>query len=460
MTRRQTMATPRRRWLLAPATWLVLLVLLVLGRPAQAQTDAAATARRSGFDMGGTGETIFEHTRASLRDPHFGMRLYLAPKVPGTLSVVADPKGADVDLRAAAPDGKHLFWDVAFGERAPLFGWYDVHPTKSIRHARGFQVNLDAAAFLLLDFTAQSSAVINTDYRLGLSADLRPWRDGWDRLSVSVGFFHQSTHLGDEYTLSATTIQGSGAPAVNPALPYRANPSYLAFPVTASVDLMPDDAPRITARMYLGASLFAASGLPEATRPEFRGGLEFRYGHPEEAPASPHSSRMDAPATEPAAAPLAAPSAGAADPQPAGDSVPSGRFSRFLETAKRFGLGNAASVGRGGGIGTPSEPVNAHAAARRLRRGARSYVLAYEVLAQRKYHRDPATPGQAMFIQGDGRWLTHHLMTMLVFNLDTERSTSNAIAVALEYLDGRNQHGQLVEYDSIRTAALSLSYYW
>src|SRR5206468_2684391 len=121
----------------------------------------------SGSAFGGTGETVFEHTRAALCDPHFGIRWYLARKVPGTLSAVDHPGLPDDDARAAALGGNHWFWDVAFGERAPIWGWYAVHPTRSVRHARGVQINADAAVFMLLDYHAQSSAVINTDYRLG-----------------------------------------------------------------------------------------------------------------------------------------------------------------------------------------------------------------------------------------------------------------------------------------------------
>ena len=248
----------------------------------------------SGFAFGGTGETVFEHTRAALRDPHFGMRFYLAPKVPGTLSPVTDPGGPDANARADAKGGNHLFWDVAFGERAPVLGWYDVHPTRSVRHARGFQLNLDAAAFLLLDFNAQSSAVINTDYRLGVSGDLRPWRDGWDRLSVSVGAFHQSTHLGDEYVLSAQTIQAGGVPSANPYLPYRANPSYIGFPATLSVDLGPVSQPQYSARVYGGGTLFVDSGIPAAGNADARLGVELRYGQPEltsEIPQAPPQTR-------------------------------------------------------------------------------------------------------------------------------------------------------------------------
>jgi Protein of unknown function (DUF1207) len=395
--------------------------VLVAGRAARADDNITV----HGFAFGGTGETIFEHTRAALRDPHFGMRFYLAPKVPGTLSPISDPTSADADTRAAAAGGNHLFWDVSFGERAPVVGWYDVHPTRSIRHARGVQLNLDAAAFLLLDFDAQSSAVINTDYRLGLSADVRPWRDGWDRLSLSIGGFHQSTHLGDEYVLSAHTIQAGGPPAANPALPYRANPSYLAFPLTVNVDLAPTSHPEFSARVYVGGSVYAVSAVPAATHPDGRVGVELRYGQPE--------------VIEDVAAPL----------------PPDAKVSKFLESTKQYGFGHAGIDGEAATLTAP-----APARGRRLRRGARSYILAYELLAQPKFAHDPAAVGEPVFTTVDGHWLTHHAMAMLMFNLDTRRSTSNAMALSLEYIDGRNQHGQLTEYATVQTGAFAFSYYW
>jgi hypothetical protein len=389
--------------------------LVAAAAPGRARADENDSV--SGFAFGGTGETVFEHTRAALRDPHFGVRVYGADPVPGTLSPVPNPSSADADARAAAAGGRHTFLDVAFGERAPLFGWYDVHPTRSLRHARGFQVNLDAGVFALVDSDAQSSAVINTDFRIGGSLDLRPWRDCWDRLSLSVGAFHQSSHLGDEYVLSAHTIQDSGPPEPNPALPYRANPSYLAIPTTVSIDLGPADAPWITGRLYFGATVYPSSAIPEATRPDARLGVELRYGQPEQTAAR--------------------------------TPVPT---SGYLDSMKELGFGHTPISSEQG------TPAPNHG--RSLRRGARSYMLAYELLAQHRYRQDPAAPGRPVFLNGDGYWLTHHVMAMLMFNLDTQRSTSNAVAFALEYLGGRNQHGQLVEYDAIRTAAASILYYW
>jgi hypothetical protein len=374
----------------------------------------------SGFAFGGTGETVFEHAYASLRDPHFGMRFYLDSKVPGTLSPVSDPASADANARAAAKGGRHLFWDASFGERAPLVGWYDVHPTRSVRHARGVQVNLEAAAFLLLDFNAQSKAVIDTDYRLGGSLDLRPWVDGLDRLSLSLGFYHQSSHLGDEYVLSAHTIQAAAPPEVNPYLPYRANPSYYALPGTLSLDLGPSNGSQVSARLYGGGTYYVRSAIPPATHPDARGGIELRFGV---------SEPTGAPAPQPAASP-------------------------FLSGSKQFGVGH-------GGLGAQDPSASARGPhGRALRRGARSYVLAYEALIQRQYAHDPAAPGQPVFVVGTGHWVTHHAMAMLVFNLDTLRSTSNALALSIEYIHGRNQRGQLTEYDEVNAGAVGLSYYW
>ena len=219
--------------------------------------SSPSTENFLGWELGATGETVFEHTRAGLRDPHFGMRVYRDNPVPGTLSPVSDPNAPGSDAVAAQAGGKHLFWDVAFGERLPVVTWYDVNPQHA-RYARGAQINLEAGVFMLLDFDSQSSGVIDTDFRLGLSADFRPPLPIWEHLSISVGFFHESAHLGDEYVLSAATIQGRAAPTANSTLPYRANPSYEALPVTASVDI-PFGNSHFSARVYGGASAYFAA---------------------------------------------------------------------------------------------------------------------------------------------------------------------------------------------------------
>ncbi|HVR04345.1 MAG TPA: DUF1207 domain-containing protein [Polyangia bacterium] len=377
----------------------------------------------SGWELGATGETVFEHTRAGLRDPHFGMRLYRDDAVPGTLHDVSNPDAPGSDARAATSDGKHTFWDVAFGERMPVFTWYDVN-TQRARYARGVQVNLDAGAFMLLDFDSQSSGVIDTDFRLGVSVDFRPWWDGWEHLSLSAGFFHESTHLGDEYVLSAATIQGqTKPPAANPALPYRANPSYEGLPVTASVDL-PLGVMSLSGRLYGGASAYFFSALPNGAFPsEWRAGAELRWTTVDGSNANVHA--------------------------PEGASLPA----RAIASLRRrsTGLHPAESA---------DEAARNRASRYRRRRGAFAAEAAYELLCKRRYDHMGAEPGPATFAATNSWWPIQHASIMAFYNLDTERSSSNAVGVSLDWIVGRSPFGQLTEYTRVDALALGFSYYW
>ena len=51
-------------------------------------------------------------------------------------------------------------------------------------------------------------------------------------------------------------------------------------------------------------------------------------------------------------------------------------------------------------------------------------------------------------------------MIMGIYNLDTERSSSNAFAVSVDFIRGQSPFGQLVEYTHVSTFALGVSYYW
>lgn len=372
----------------------------------------------SNSEWGSTGETIFEHTRAGLRDPHFGMRLYRDSAVPGTLHAVDNPNAPGSDVRAGAPDGPHRFWDVSFGERLPIFTWYDINP-KRARYARGFQVNIDAAAFMLLDFDSQSLGVIDTDFRVGGSVDFRPWWDGWERLSLSLGLFHESTHLGDEYVLSAATIQGSAPPAANALLPYRANPSYEAVPITLSFD-HPFADNRLSLRAYGGASAYFGSELPNQSYPsEWRAGVELRWTSHDE---------------------------GNVNARPGPDD---GLVDNLAATLKRRSTG----VRRDQVIAVRAD----HA---RQRRGAFGLEAAYELLGKRQYDHTGANPRTATFAAGSGYWYVQHATLMLLYNLDTARSSSNAVGLSLDWLRGRSPFGQLTAYTSVEAIAVGLQYYW
>lgn len=365
-------------------------------------------------EWGSTGETIFEHTRAAVRDPHFGMRVYGDAAVPGTLHDVTNPTAPGADARAGMPNGDHFFWDVSFGERMPVFTWFNVNPQRA-RYARGLQVNLEAAAFMLLDFSSQSWGVIDTDYRLGGSFDFRPWWDGWEHLSLSVGFFHESTHLGDEYVLSAATIQGDAPPRANALLPYRANPSYEGLPVTVSLDFPFDDS-HVSIRGYAGATAYFWSELPNGTYPsEWRLGAELRWT-----------------------------SQGGQDFVP-GDAA---WYERLAADLKRHSTG------------VKSDQPTAQRRERSRQRGAFGLEAAYEFLAKRRYDHVGPEPGPATFVAASGFWYLHHAMLIALYNLDTVRSSSNAVGFSVDWIHGRSPFGQLTEYTRVDAIAGGFEYYW
>ena len=385
--------------------------------PPPTSEGAPSTALPWRWDFGSTGETIFEHTRAGLRDPHFGMRLYYAQPIPGTLHDIPDPIPGS-DPRAAAPDGKHLFWDVSFGESMPIATLYSVDRDHA-RYARGFQLNLEAAVFMLLDFSSQSSGVIDNDFRIGGSLYYRPWEDYFQHLSLSIGFFHESTHLGDEYVLSAATIQGQFAPAANAVLPYRANPSYLSLPVTGSVDW--HFSREVSGRVYGGASKYFQSELPNEDLPsEWRAGGELRW--------------MSVANGVTAVGETSAPS----------DSV--------VKRAVRNVIRRSTGV-------HPDEPART-ANQYRKRRGPFGLEVAYELLAKRQYDHVGPLPGPATFVPGTGFWYIQHATFMALYNLDTQHSSSNAVGVTFDWIEGRSPFGQLTQYAYVQALALGLAYFW
>ena len=126
-----------------------------------------------------------------------------------------------------ATDDNHDFWDVAFGDTYALFGFaYDRKADSPYFKKRGIDFFLEPQMHMLLDFSAQSNAIINADFRGGagfrgrgfpipkdvgavksILAFQPPKRKNWtwvlDRFSWRLRGFHESTHLGDEFILDA-----------------------------------------------------------------------------------------------------------------------------------------------------------------------------------------------------------------------------------------------------------------
>lgn len=131
----------------------------------------------------------FKPALADIRRPAFAMRFYYDDAVRFS------------DLTRTA--GKHKFWDVVFGGSFPMVGYKIQAPANHARmQTMGAVLFIDASAHMLLDFDTPSADVINTDFRFGAGVAARPLSPV-KNLALRLKAFHESTHIGDEYTLSA-----------------------------------------------------------------------------------------------------------------------------------------------------------------------------------------------------------------------------------------------------------------
>lgn len=156
---------------------------------------------------------------ADIRTATNMMRLYRSDPVEFTI-------GKDADIE------KHLFWDVSFGGVIPLIGYNftddaDSGAARNPMEVTGIMMFVDASAHMLLDFDAESAAIINTDYRLGGGFAMR--LPGWMKhVGLRYRFFHESAHIGDEYSLFGSQEYGDAF--------LRYNVSYEAHDLFASID--------------------------------------------------------------------------------------------------------------------------------------------------------------------------------------------------------------------------------
>ncbi len=84
-------------------------------------------------------------------------------------------------------------WDVTLGGRAPIFRYGN----KDITQPEGWEIELEGAALLRLDWERDRNLAA-TDYRAGV-----PIVYGTRRWQVKTGYYHVSSHLGDNYLMDA-----------------------------------------------------------------------------------------------------------------------------------------------------------------------------------------------------------------------------------------------------------------
>jgi hypothetical protein len=83
-------------------------------------------------------------------------------------------------------------WDVTLGARAGIWRYGNDDPN----WPEGWQVDIEGAVFPRLDPQGVSTPLIGDDYRFGI-----PLTYGGDRWEFKMGYYHISSHLGDEYVL-------------------------------------------------------------------------------------------------------------------------------------------------------------------------------------------------------------------------------------------------------------------
>lgn len=87
--------------------------------------------------------------------------------------------------------GYGWLWDISLGGRVPLFRFGTVDSPQP----EGFQIDMEGAALLRLDFERNRN-LASTDYRAGL-----PITYGTRFWQLKTGYYHVSSHLGDNYLL-------------------------------------------------------------------------------------------------------------------------------------------------------------------------------------------------------------------------------------------------------------------
>lgn len=92
--------------------------------------------------------------------------------------------------------GRGWIWDVTLGGRVGVFR----NGTRGPINPEGFQVDIEGAALVRLDLE-ESQDVDATDYRFGVPFT---WKKG--RTAYKLGYYHISSHLGDEYMVKQNSF--------------------------------------------------------------------------------------------------------------------------------------------------------------------------------------------------------------------------------------------------------------
>jgi hypothetical protein len=142
----------------------------------------------------------------------------------------------------------HVFWDVGFGEEFFFIGRNNrtadgTPPALDVRWPTGWSVFIDGDMHMLLDFNGYSKPVIDAEFRVGGGLMGRgipfktPPGTPWSHLAWRLKFFHESTHIGDEYLDDIRRRQQAPQGGDPPTAGFiHANVSYLALEFLLAID--------------------------------------------------------------------------------------------------------------------------------------------------------------------------------------------------------------------------------
>jgi len=160
-----------------------LLAMLLLPRPAQAQES---TVQWWLFE----GRSYHDPLIAGVREPHIGaLGLAWADRM---------------DFQVSDDDPRRV-WDIDLGYEIPILGRESASSTDGSRvddgeWAVGLWIPIDF--HMIEDFADASNPIVNTDYRFGAMLKVQFGVSGSSWVSGRVSAGHESTHLGDEFSLA------------------------------------------------------------------------------------------------------------------------------------------------------------------------------------------------------------------------------------------------------------------
>lgn len=221
----------RARRLVAFTVVLVVLAATSLS-PASAQSSAESAA---------------EPAPQTASQPAAEPSVRVFPRVSLFAPLSADPRWPKFTIGYSYYFGDSQFTHVGTAEAGASIAIVQ----KDTRRSHSWEVGIQAGIFSIFDFGASSTDLVNADYLGGLTFSY-----AFDSLVLLTRFFHQSSHLGDEFLLNNDVE--------------RINLSFEELEVLLSYD------PRPWARVYGGAAAIVRIDPSNVDRWSLQAGAEFR----------------------------------------------------------------------------------------------------------------------------------------------------------------------------------------